>query len=196
MTPPLLDLSLLEAARRGDRRALNRLTEEWLGVVYGWCLRLGGPHVDAEDAAHEALLIMLARLPSLQRLESFPSWIFSITRKTLASHRRRAFVRRWIPGLSFDSPDPSPSPARRVEMSQTAVLVQGILASLPEAQREVLVLCDVEERTDLEVAGLLDLPVGTVKSRLRLARARFRTLAGSRSLSATLDDAALSSERM
>ena len=66
------------------------------------------------------------------------------------------------------------SPSQALESRRTARLVWRVLDALSEAHREVLVLCDVEERSRAEVAEILGIPEGTVKSRLRLARLAFR----------------------
>src|SRR6185503_16699218 len=108
---------------------------------------------------------------------SVEAWAFGITRGVLRNHRRRAWLRRCVHGLVGGLVDPGPDPARLVEMGERARLVEAVLAALTPAHREVLVLCDLEERGRSEVAGLLGVPEGTVKSRLRLARARFRALA-------------------
>jgi RNA polymerase sigma-70 factor (ECF subfamily) len=169
--------ALVEAAARGEPGARDELVDTWLPVVLGWCARLGGPKVDSEDAAHDVLIVMLDRLDSLRDPGSFSSWLFGITRRVLAKHRRQAWVRRWVPGFVPDPADPAASPFHRTRLSETSRRVQQVLEELPPAQREVLVLCDLEERTDLEVSELLGVPLGTVKSRLRLARMKFRTIA-------------------
>jgi RNA polymerase sigma-70 factor (ECF subfamily) len=173
---------LVLAAVREDPGARDRLVDAWLPVVLGWCARLGGAKVDAEDAAHDVLIVMLDRLPSLREPQAFHSWLFGITRRVLAKHRRQAWVKRWVPGFVPDSPDPNASPHRQAHLSEISRRVQEVLEQLPAAQREVLVLCDLEERTDLEVAELLGVPLGTVKSRLRLARQKFRIFAEQSSL--------------
>jgi RNA polymerase sigma-70 factor, ECF subfamily len=145
--------------------------------VLGWCRRLGGPKVDPDDAAQDVLLTAWKRLDSLREPEAFDSWLYGITRRVLAAHRRRAWVRRWTPGAMPEAIDPGRSPREEAELSEISREVQRILEQLPPAQREVLVLSDVEERSDNEVAELLGIPSGTVKSRLRLARGRFRRLA-------------------
>ena len=146
-------------------------------TVIGWCRRLGGPKVDADDAAQDVLLTAWKRLDSLRAAEAFDAWLYGITRRVLAAHRRRAWVRRWTPGATPDAIDPGRSPREEAELSEISREVQRILEQLPPEQREVLVLSDVEERSDSEVAALLHIPTGTVKSRLRLARGRFRRLA-------------------
>jgi len=170
------------AARAGDGSARDQLMASSLPTVLAWCRRLGGPRVDPEDAAHDVLIVVLTRLPSLRQEERFGSWVFGITRRVLAKHRRRSWVKNWIGGEMPDIADATADPVRDTELSELAQQVEGILGQLPPAQREVLVLCDVEERTDEAVAALLGVPVGTAKSRLRLARAKFRRLARGRAL--------------
>ncbi len=171
------DSTLVLSAARGEPGARDQLVDIWLPVVLGWCARLGGPKVDSEDAAHDVLIVMLDRLDSLREPDSFSSWLFGITRRVLAKHRRQAWVKRWVPGFVPEPVDPAASPFHQTRLSETSRRVQQALEQLPPAQREVLVLCDLEERTDLEVAELLGIPLGTVKSRLRLARGKFRIIA-------------------
>ena len=171
------DPALVLSAAKGDSSARDQLVDAALPAVLGWCARLGGPKVDPEDAAHDVLIVMLDRLDSLRDPNSFSSWLFGITRRVLAKHRRHAWVKRWVPGFVPDPADPDASPFHQTRLSETSRRVQQALDQLPPAQREVLVLCDLEERTDLEVSELLGIPLGTVKSRLRLARKKFRIIA-------------------
>lgn len=166
-------LAATEAALRGDPGARDRVVEVWLPVVVAWCARLGGPRVDAEDAAHDVFLVALPRLDRVYDAKRFPAWLFGVTRRVLARHRRRAFVRRWIPGLTVDAPDPRDGPARLFAVSETGRRVQALLEEMSDVDREVLVLAILEDRPDAEVASLLDIPLGTVKGRLHRARERF-----------------------
>jgi RNA polymerase sigma-70 factor (ECF subfamily) len=186
MTYPDTSTEIVVAARDGDERALERLIDDCLPSVLRWCARLGGPKVDAEDAAHDALLVVVTRIGSLRVAETFPYWLFGITRNVLRSHRRKAWVKRWVPGAKVDVADPSGGPARDYEMSETSKRVAAVLDQLPQAQREVLVLCELEERSSSEASALLGIPQGTVKSRLRLARARFVQLAEATNLAPEL----------
>lgn len=163
------------AAMSGSEDAVEAVAEAWLPQVYAWCHRLGGPRVDAEDAAHEVLIVMCRRIGRVRAAAQFPSWLFGITRRVIANHRRRAWVRRWVPGASLDrEEDRRWSPLRTVDAAQTADAVWAALESLPTQQREVLVLIELEERTGPEVAELVGVPLGTIKSRLRVARRAFR----------------------
>ncbi len=167
-------ITLVRQAQAGAPGALDRLCDRWLPTVLGWTLRLGGPRIDAEDAAHDVFIVLFRRLESLQEPRAFSSWLFGITRRVVAAHRRRAWVRRWLPGKVPDHADPSPDPAGRAEQADIADQMWLAIESLPGHQREVLVLCDLEERSDSEVAKMLDIPKNTVKSRLRRARVALR----------------------
>lgn len=166
------DLELVQRACAGEDQAIVALVDVCLPEVLQWCTRLGGPRVDPEDAAQDVMVVVLRRLHIVKRPHRFRSWLFGITRRVLAAHRRRAWVRRWVPGAGFDGRGSGLGPERRARLSENSRLVQLALEELPAAQREVVVLFDAEERTAAEIAALLDLPVGTVKSRLRLGRAR------------------------
>jgi len=166
-----------EAALRGEAGSLDLLVEAWLPVVLSWCTRLGGPRVDAEEAAHDVLMVVARRLDAVYDADRFPAWLFGVTRRTLGRHRRRAFMARWVPGLEIDARDPSAGPARLYAVSEQTRRVQALLERTSEEDREVLVLALLEDRPDTEVAEILDIPVGTMKSRLRRARERFLRLA-------------------
>lgn len=161
----------------GGSAERERLLKVWLPVVVRWCAHLGGPGVDGEDAAHDVMIVALRRLDRLYDEAHTAAWLFGITRRVLAQHRRRAWVRRWVPGLSIDAPDKARGPAALMSVGETARDVQAILDKLPLAERQVLVLCLVEDRSDREVSEMLGIPHGTVKSRMRRARARFLELA-------------------
>ncbi|MEQ1506131.1 MAG: sigma-70 family RNA polymerase sigma factor [Myxococcota bacterium] len=167
-------ITLVKLAQSDAPRALDRLCDEWLPVVLGWTARLGGPRIDAEDAAHDVFIVVFRRIGELEKPEAFPSWLYGITRRVVSAHRRRAWLRRWLPGTVPDNPDTRPDPARRAEQSDIAAQLWVALEALPLHHREVLVLCDLEERADSEVAEMLGVPKGTIKSRLRRARLALR----------------------
>jgi RNA polymerase sigma-70 factor (ECF subfamily) len=171
------DLRYVAAALDGSELALDALAKSWLPTVYRWCHRLAGPGVDAEDAAHEVLIIMCRRIGSVRSERQFPAWLFQTTRRVIANHRRRAWVRRWVPGPVRERPAHWGAPEQTVEAKQAARRVWGILDQLSTRHREILVLCELEEMSSAEVSEMLGIPQGTVKSRLRAARTAFRNAA-------------------
>lgn len=178
----VVDTELMDALRQRAPGAEDRLVAIWLPVVLKWCDRLGGPRVDPEEAAHDVLLTALRRIDRVYDAAHLPAWLFGITRRTVARLRRRAWYRRWIPGAEIERADPRSGPARLYEVSETGRLVHEILDELPAIEREVLVLCLLEERTDVEAAAMLGIPAGTAKSRLRRAREKFVRIARARGL--------------
>jgi len=181
-----IDPAVVAAAVDGDAQALDRVVQASLRPVLDWCIRLGGPTVDADDLAHDVIVLVLRKLDGLRQPERYPSWLFSLTRREIVRRRRRARLRALFGGPLAqelrDLPDPDPGPEVAVVRRRTASLLTELLHRLPEAQRVVLVLCDAEGRSASEAAALLGIPPGTVKSRLRLGRRRFRALAASSGL--------------
>ncbi|MEZ4315929.1 MAG: sigma-70 family RNA polymerase sigma factor [Myxococcota bacterium] len=175
MTAAHPGIGYARAALDGSDDAIDALAKAWLPTVYAWCHRLGGPGVDAEGAAHDVLMVMVRRLHTVQSPEQFPSWLFGTCRRVIANHRRKAWLRRWVPGPIRERAHPDPGPERSVQARQAADLVWAALEALPVDQREVLVLCELEERSGSEAAELLGIPLGTVKSRLRAAKQAFRS---------------------
>lgn len=178
--------SLVTIALDGDPGAVDQLARAWLPIVYRWCQRLGGARIDNEDAAHEALITMCRKLDTVRSAEQFPAWLYGICKRIIANHRRRAWLRSWVGAPVGETVDPREDPHRSAEARQAAQRVWSALETLTDKQREVLVLCELEERTGSEVAQLTGLPLGTVKSRLRLARAAFRQQLERQSVSAEL----------
>ena len=170
---------LIEAASRGEPQARSELVANWGPTVLSWCARLGGPGVDAEDAAHDIFLQVLEDLHQLRPPAAFPAWIYRISRREISRHRRRAWLNRSLFGWSSsdgDQPElasPGESPRDLVERAEAVRLVQEVIQGLSAQHREILVLCDLEGRSGTEVARLLGIPEGTVRSRLRLARVAF-----------------------
>ena len=166
-------------AREPD--ALEGLFSEWIGVTLQWCRRLGGPRVDADQAAQEVFMVVLRRIHTVNNENAFPTWLFAVTRRVLAQHRRHVWGTRWAADSNLDhfaDARLQDDPERR----ETIQVVWSIIDELPDELREVLVLCDLEDRSDPEAANLLGLPIGTTKSRLRRARQLFKRRAKSAGL--------------
>jgi RNA polymerase sigma-70 factor (ECF subfamily) len=174
-----------ESVQRGDPDALDRLFEHWMASILQWCRRLGGPRVDPEQAAQDICIVVLAKVGQVERPAQLPAWLFAVTRRVLARHRRWVWAQRWIPGVAPERPAPGGGPDQHAILSEESKAVQQILQEMPEDLRNVLVLADLDERPDTEVAVMLDLKVGTAKSRLRRARALFREKATNRGLGRT-----------
>lgn len=164
---------LFVQAAVGGPSDFDALAAAWLPHVHGWCHRLGGPTLDAEEAAYEVMAAAARTLDDVPSPTAFGHWLFEATRRTLAKHRRRAWWRTWLPRTLQAPPSPIWAPLRTVEAAQAAEHVWQALRALPDTQREALVLCDLEGRDVQEVAALMATPAGAVRRGLHAARKAF-----------------------
>ena len=141
------------------------------------CLRrLGVREPDVMDQTQKVFLIVHAKLGGFEGRSLLSIWLFGICRRVASDYRRSALIRYEVTTDPADLESISawrrdPAGASRPERERVA---ETILNKLPEAQRIVFVLFELEEMPGEEIAALLDIPVGTVRSRLRLAREAFR----------------------
>src|SRR5688572_1442440 len=92
-----------QRSRAGDPADDDALLREWMPVVAAWCARLGGRGVDVEEACHDVLLTMLRRRDAVAPGVELGAYVYGVTRRVIANHRRRAWWRRWAPGVPADS---------------------------------------------------------------------------------------------
>jgi len=158
-------------------------------AVVRWCTRLGGAGVDPEDAAHEVFIVALDKM-SRFKLGSFEAWLFAITRRVLANHRRKARTRQaWARFFGPHQERPTlGDPLADSLQNERRRLVIECLGTLSVKHREALVLCEMEGRTAVEVAELLGVPQGTVYTRLHYAKEAFRKASHSTGLLRSLEE--------
>ena len=162
---------------------LDALYRQHARTVARWARRLGGPDVDAEDITHEVFLVARRRL---RRFEARPAgaqittWLFRTTEKIARSARRRQRFRRLFmgrqPELTPFHPAAIVTPLERLEQDELCRRVYAVLDRMPERQRRVLILFELEGMSTQQMADLLQTRVGTVKVWLFRARARFAEL--------------------
>jgi RNA polymerase sigma-70 factor (ECF subfamily) len=174
---------LVEAAQRGDVESFNSLVRLYEGRVYNLCYRMLGDADSAADAAQDAFLSAFRNLRSF-RGGSFRSWMLRISTNTCYD-TLRARKRRPTVSLDLDTDDEddsSPlqiaddaeSPADFALRRELAAAIQHGLTALPDEQRIVLILSDIQGLAYEEIAQITDSNLGTVKSRLSRGRARLR----------------------
>lgn len=158
----IVDPALVGAAQAGDALALDQLLDDLLPMIRRLTTAVA-PSV-AEDATQEALLAIFRNLSELRNPEAIVAWSRKLTIRAalrLARARRR------------DQPIDEGS-ASYIYLGEQLVELVDALERLPEEQRTVVALRTIEGLSEQEVARVLDLPVGTVKSRLHRARASLR----------------------
>ncbi len=180
MTGPAMaapeEAGLLAGCRAGDLQAWRRFFRIHSRQIYKWSVLLGLGGAEAEEAAQEVLAIAARRIEHCPSEQAVLPWLFQITRRVVANVRRGAWFRRfWHKGLDEAAAEISPALEQASTADQELELsVRACLRRLPQKQREMLILADLEGRTRDEVAALLDIPAGTVASRLAAAREAFR----------------------
>jgi RNA polymerase sigma-70 factor (ECF subfamily) len=179
---PTDEPQLITAALSGDLDAFNVLVERYQAPVYNLCLRMLGPAA-AEDAAQEAF-ISAYRFLSRFRGGSFRAWLFRIAANACYDEMRRKKSRpaqsldrpHGEGGRIFDTADSAPTPETRAETSELRRALESALARLPGDQRLAVILCDVQGMDYAEIAEVMRISLGTVKSRISRARSRLRAI--------------------
>lgn len=170
------DETLISRTARGDREAFAQLFGAYAGKVKGYLVRLGAPPAAAEDLMQDAMVSIWRRAASFDATKAKAStWIFVIARNAWIDKLRRErteLAYRQTVLVSEESEDEAPDEAAM--RGQTEDQVAAALATLSEEQRQVVQLSFFEDRPHSEIAAHLSLPLGTVKSRLRLALIKLR----------------------
>lgn len=170
------ETELVMRAQRGDRSAFSDLVCLHARGVANVIYRMCGDAQVAEDAAQETFIQAWLRLASYRPQASLRSWLYRIAVNAAIDLLRKE--RRILPGALEDMPlkDPLPGPELIVSQVERIAIVQQAVLSLPDASRAVLVLREYEGMSYQEIADALDIPLGTVMSRLSHARKVLRGL--------------------
>lgn len=168
--------TLLARIAAGDRTAFARIFEIYAPKVKGYLIRLGALGAVAEDLTQDAMVSVWRRAASFDAGKAKAStWIFVIARNVWIDKLRREKVELSY-RASLDDPEASSdeAPDDAAVRAQTEEQMTAALSILSEEQRQVVRLSFFEDRPHSEIAERLSLPLGTVKSRLRLALIKLR----------------------
>lgn len=172
----LLDAYLAAAARTGDRRALGRLVERWHPKLLGHAYRLTGEADLAADMVQESWIGIMRGIVRLDDAAAFPAWAMRIVTRRCARAIRRRQRRRAGSEAYAREAIPSTVSSGRAEARVDLGTARAAMSELPRAQRAALGLFYLEDMSVAEVSVALDVPVGTVKTRLMHARRKLREL--------------------
>ncbi len=167
----ILDEYLVAAARTGDRRAFALLAERWHGRLTAHAWRLTGDPEMARDAAQGAWVEIVRGLRRLADERAFPAWAYRIVSRRCAKQIGAAVRRREAHAVLVAEP---PAQAEQPGAAVDAARLRAEIARLPPEQRSAIALFYLEEMSVAEVAVALDVPLGTVKTRLLHARRKLR----------------------
>ncbi len=167
------DAYLVRKAQAGDSQAFGVLVGRYMRAAYAVSLSVTGRHDDAEDAAQEAFMVALARLDDCRTPDRFAGWLFTFVR-----NRARNLVRREVLRDTDVLPETAASrgrtPEKAAEHAELQERLEAALRRLPEVQREIVLLHDLEGWRHREIAEHLGIPSGTVRSHLHFARKSLR----------------------
>lgn len=173
------DVELTDLARGGDVEAFGLLVERNQDFVYNAVYHLIGREQDAEDIAQEVFVRAFTSLRGFEGRARFSTWLYGIMLNSVRSFWRRRRIRATFSleasgggedAVPFDPPAEGDGPLAAAMRDEQVRAVRAAIAGLDEELREIVVLRDIRGLSYQELAEALDLPAGTVKSRLHRAR--------------------------
>ncbi len=175
------DLALVKGAQQGDQAALDALLRRHYDRIYAVCRRLAGNDADALDGAQEALITIAKRIDKFDGNAKFSTWAYRVaTNACLDEMRRRA--RRPDPGLpEFEAgvaPLHSSERSDHDDQVVAQLTIEAALNQLPEDFRNAVVLRDIADMDYAQIAEVLDIAPGTVRSRIARGRTALAEILG------------------
>jgi len=167
------DAELSARAAAGDRAAFGRLVERYAGQARRLARAILGNREDADDAAQDGFLAALKSIERYDPARPFGPWLLRIVANAASDRRRRLRVRT-TEAIPADSPTREPGPDRVTDQNAFRAALEKALATLPPRQRIAVVLFDIEGYTHREIADVVKVPEGTVRSDVFHARRALR----------------------
>jgi RNA polymerase sigma-70 factor, ECF subfamily len=171
------DAQLVQQCLRGEGPAWEELVRRHTRRVFGLCYRFTGNSTEAEDLSQEVFLRIYRTLPSYRPAQGgFPTWLTSVTRNLLVDHYRRTRRDRITDSIEDAMPkleekhSSAKTPDRLAQAAELSVQLQRGLARLSPELREAVILRDLQGLEYNEIQAVLQVPEGTVKSRINRGR--------------------------
>jgi RNA polymerase sigma-70 factor (ECF subfamily) len=166
---------LIERCLSGDQAAWEQIVRLHWRKVFNLAYKFVGRHDEAEDLTQEIFLKIFRALRTFDRRANFQTWLISISRNYCIDHYRSVRKERETMARDVNAADLSPAstdrgPHGQLEQSDLRQMIRLALAELPATLREAVVLRDLQEFSYQEIADKLQLPEGTVKSRINRGR--------------------------
>ena len=177
----MTEQELVRAAAGGDTEAFERLVRTYENKIYHLALRMCGSADEAADIAQEAFLAAWRGLPSFRGEANFATWLYRLTSNAAIDYLRRQRKQRGELSLDdeelgLDAVDAGPGPQDAAEGEEVRSAVAAGLGALSEGHRQVLVLRELQGLSYEEIAAVLAVDLGTVKSRISRARSALRKI--------------------
>ncbi len=167
------EAELVERVRRGDGRAFDTLVTRYMRRAFSVAFRVLGQREDAEDLVQDTFMVVLQRIDTFQPGRAFAPWFFRIlVNRGLNARKARAL--RAVDEIPETASSSGPSPEREAERAELRDRLRDALAGLPERQRLVVELFELEGFAGPEIAEILEISDGTVRWHLHEARKALR----------------------
>ena len=179
-----LDQPLVSRCLDGDEAAWEDLVRQHTRQVYGLCFRFTNSTQEAQDLTQEVFLRVFKTIKTFRSTEgSFHTWLARVTRNLLIDHYRRTrqervtdSIEEQLPMLEEAGGAAPVRPDQALAGREAATILQATLQKLSPDLREAVILRDLQEMEYREIAEVLDIPEGTVKSRINRGRAELARL--------------------
>lgn len=172
------DTKLIEQTLAGESAAFGHLVTKYQDRLYNSIAHMAGGSEDARDLVQDAFVQAFVKLESFRQSSSFFTWLYRIAFNLTISHHRRkkptVSVERVKDASGREPIEPGEGPQRHAEKEETCLKVRQAIATLADEQRAVLVLREIDGCDYETIAAVLELPIGTVRSRLSRARGQLR----------------------
>lgn len=173
----------IKAIQKGDQNAYAEIVELYKDKIYRLCYRMLGNRHEAEDAAQEAFIRAYINIDTYNPSMNFSSWLYRIATNLSIDKLRKKKPDVYLDGeisgtegltMYSQLPSKEASPEDTVESLELQETVQKAIEQLPEKYRSVIVLKYIDDLSLQEISDILDLPIGTVKTRIHRGREALR----------------------
>ncbi|MCX7834455.1 MAG: sigma-70 family RNA polymerase sigma factor [bacterium] len=169
--------------QNGEESAFDTLMQRFQDPLYSFIVRMLNDKNCARDILQDTFLKVWEKRHQYKEIGQFSTWVYTIATNLVRTELRKRKIRRWIPlstrdsnELEIDPQDPNAGPEELANSSDLRVKINQALKKLPVEYREVIILRDINDLSYEEVAQVLKIPLGTVKSRVNRGRQKMQEM--------------------
>lgn len=172
------DQELIRQTLAGKKEAFGRIISKYQNRLYNGMVQILRNETEAEDVVQDAFVLAFTKLNSFKGNSAFFTWLYRIAYNVAITRLRRRKPTVPLDGVGetgrMDFPDAGPGPDDRIQKDEQAVQLNQALARLSDEHRAILILREMDDLDYDAISAVLDLPIGTVRSRLHRARTHLR----------------------
>ena len=169
------DHQIIRCTLRGDKEMFGQLVHKYQNRLYSSMVQITRSEPEAEDVVQDAFVLAFSKLASFKGNSAFFTWLYRIAYNVAITRMRRRRPTVSLHGKDesqLDFPDQGPAPDAKLRQNEEASVLNAALDRLSEEHRTILVLREMDDLDYDAISEILDLPIGTVRSRLHRARVR------------------------